>query len=71
MDNSSTEKVVITSNILEEDKACSICKTGIPTHVPDPCRCFLVCKACAMKMATGGRCKLCKEYYTGFFKIQA
>eukprot|EP00565_Helicotheca_tamesis_P004165 CAMPEP_0185737204 /NCGR_PEP_ID=MMETSP1171-20130828/29928_1 /TAXON_ID=374046 /ORGANISM="Helicotheca tamensis, Strain CCMP826" /LENGTH=72 /DNA_ID=CAMNT_0028408073 /DNA_START=59 /DNA_END=277 /DNA_ORIENTATION=+ len=31
-----------------------------------PCGCYGVCKKCAMKMATGGRCKVCKQFYTQF-----
>ena len=34
-----------------------------------PCTCFKVCKQHAMKAATGGRCKICKEMYTGFKKL--
>ena len=29
-----------------------------------PCGCVAFCKGCAMKLATGGRCKLCGEMYS-------
>jgi hypothetical protein len=28
-----------------------------------PCQCNFFCKKCAMKMATGGRCKSCKNFF--------
>ena len=31
-----------------------------------PCGCYSVCRKCAMKLATGGKCKTCKQFYTSF-----
>jgi len=31
-----------------------------------PCGCTRVCRPCAMKMATGGKCKICKRFFVGF-----
>ena len=62
------DEVSVTVNVLSEQK-CFFCKTGTPVYLTSPCRCILTCKKCAMKMATGGKCKLCKEYFTGFVSI--
>jgi hypothetical protein len=45
---------------------CAKCVSECVEYMSDPCRCFRVCRSCAMKMATGGKCKFCKEYFTGF-----
>ena len=29
-----------------------------------PCGCCALCKKCAMKIATGGKCKICKQLYS-------
>ncbi|GMI23260.1 hypothetical protein TeGR_g6271 [Tetraparma gracilis] len=34
-----------------------------------PCRCQVYCKSCAMKLATGGKCKGCKEWVSHMSKI--
>jgi hypothetical protein len=50
-------------------------QTGVPTgnclccnkepikYAADPCMHAFACKKCAMKMATGGKCKVCKEHF--------
>ena len=45
---------------------CAKCTSECVEFMSVPCRCFQVCRKCAMKMATGGKCKFCKEYFTGF-----
>lgn len=37
-------------------------------YVSFPCTCFKTCKQHAMKTASGGKCKICKEIYAGFTK---
>lgn len=46
------------------ESACFFCKSTEIEYKPVPCKCFEACKKCAMKMATGGKCKLCKQYFT-------
>lgn len=46
------------------EPSCFFCKSGPTEYKPVPCRCFLTCKKCAMKMATGGKCKICMQYFT-------
>ncbi len=43
--------------------ACSVCAKGKATYRSVPCGCNTYCKTCAMKLATGGRCRTCKELY--------
>lgn len=45
---------------------CVICKHDNATYQPDSCQCaFSYCKKCAMKCATGGKCKICKAFFGG------
>ena len=46
------------------ESACFFCKSADTEYRPVPCKCFETCKKCAMKMATGGKCRLCKQYFT-------
>jgi hypothetical protein len=39
-------------------EACLACGKEKVTHITVPCRHPCLCRACAMKMATGGRCKV-------------
>jgi hypothetical protein len=46
---------------------CVVCHTDIATYQPDSCDCAnSYCKKCAMKCATGGKCKKCSTFYSGF-----
>ena len=51
-----------------EASSCFMCKEGDVSpdgrYRPSPCGCFTCCKKCAMKCATGGKCRLCKQFYT-------
>jgi hypothetical protein len=44
---------------------CSVCGAGEAEYTNDTCKCSHYCKKCAMKMATGGKCKECGELFTG------
>ena len=35
----------------------------------DPCGCTKVCRKCGMKMATGGKCRICNTFFRGFRAI--
>jgi len=46
------------------------CKCGKPvTFEAVPCGCRLACDKCAMKLASGGKCRHCKEWYGGLRRI--
>ena len=36
-----------------------------------PCGCRLACDKCAMKLASGGKCRHCKEWYGGLRRISS
>jgi hypothetical protein len=44
---------------------CSKCAQKEATMMND-CEHMLVCNKCAMKMATGGKCKVCKQFFGSF-----
>ena len=46
------------------------CKCGKPvTFEAVPCGCRLACDKCAMKLASGGKCRHCKEWDGGLRRI--
>eukprot|EP00951_Prasinocladus_malaysianus_P049250 scaffold667613_cov57-Prasinocladus_malaysianus.AAC.1 len=49
--------------LLEGDDAipdqCLACHKQPPEYQANPCRCKILCRQCAMKVATGGKCKKC------------
>ena len=49
------------------DNSCWLCKQVLAgdIYTSDPCACLSYCKACAMKISTGGICKLCKVLFVG------
>lgn len=49
---------------------CLKCKNKSITYQADPCGCPLFCTDCARKMATGGRCTVCHEFYGGLRRLQ-
>ena len=64
----------------EEEEGREISKKPIPEHclkcnskpveyLCDPCGCPCFCKTCAMKLATGGKCKSCKQFFSGLRKL--
>ena len=44
-------------------KMCLVCKKNPITFQCMPCRCEVLCRTCSMKMASGGKCKICKEFF--------
>ncbi len=60
-DNSDSEK--------EVPKVCLRCKEKPVEFKCMPCGCPTVCKKCAMKMATGGKCKTCRQWFTEWKKV--
>lgn len=61
--------VSVTANSMEGSNLCNFCSSQPAAKANYPCKCMIVCKKCAMKMATGGKCRVCKEYYTGFCSL--
>ena len=45
-------------------RVCSSCGEEA-THATRPCGCLLYCKRCAMKVATGGKCRVCRKFFGG------
>jgi hypothetical protein len=53
---------------------CVVCagkgRAGVPVAFKCmPCMCAILCKACAMKLATGGKCKACGHMFTGCKRV--
>jgi len=48
---------------------CSNCSVGLAEFCNMPCGCHVFCKKCAMKMATGGKCRKCSSYFTAMKTI--
>lgn len=48
---------------------CSNCSVGLAEYCNMPCGCQVFCKKCAMKMATGGKCRKCSSYFTAMKAI--
>mmetsp|Transcript_4792 Transcript_4792/g.3413 ORF Transcript_4792/g.3413 Transcript_4792/m.3413 type:complete len:207 (-) Transcript_4792:65-685(-) len=44
--------------------SCSLCHNPDAQYESFPCRCLKFCKKCAMKMATGGKCKNCHQLFS-------
>lgn len=43
---------------------CFVCHKEPAAYQPDSCQCaFSYCKKCAMKCATGGKCKKCQTFF--------
>ena len=51
-------------------KKCLKCKTMDVTYECDPCGCPSFCRTCAMKVASGGKCRQCKSMYGGVRKLR-
>ncbi len=48
---------------------CLVCNKDEMEYMCMPCRCNTLCRKCAMKMATGGKCKVCKELFSELKRI--
>ena len=46
-----------------EDNLCKVCHKNEITYRVMPCRHAYLCKKCSMKMASGGKCKVCHEFF--------
>ncbi|CAN0508635.1 unnamed protein product, partial [Laminaria digitata] len=55
---------------LDKNENCLACKRREVVYECVPCGCHAFCKACAMKVATGGRCKSCKEMFTDLKRLR-
>lgn len=55
----------------EGEEVCMKCNTAPATYASDSCKHTRFCKSCAMKCATGGKCKVCHQFYTGFTHLNA
>ena len=59
-----------TAVVKAEQAEITTCKCGKPvTFEAVPCGCRLACDKCAMKLASGGKCRHCKEWYGGLRRI--
>ena len=51
------------------DVVCLVCHKDKIEYMCMPCRCNVLCRKCAMKMATGGKCKICKELFSELKRV--
>ena len=49
---------------------CWVCQKRPIAYQPDPCGCPIYCASCAMKFATGGRCRKCKQMFGGMRQVR-
>ncbi|CAM9487147.1 unnamed protein product, partial [Sphacelaria rigidula] len=54
---------------LDDSNSCLACKVRETEYQCIPCGCLAFCKSCAMKVATGGRCKRCKNMFTDLKRL--
>ena len=47
----------------KNNNLCLVCKKNEITYRVMPCRHGYLCKKCSMKMASGGKCKICHEFF--------
>lgn len=47
----------------KKDNLCFVCHKNEISYRVMPCRHSYLCKKCSMKMASGGRCKICHEFF--------
>jgi hypothetical protein len=66
--NLTEERSETTCKETKSDK-CYLCHESEITFMCLPCRCECLCKKCAMKIATGGKCKICQKFFSGLRKI--
>ncbi|PRP89291.1 hypothetical protein PROFUN_02165 [Planoprotostelium fungivorum] len=45
------------------DDQCLACKNNTATYSPVGCDHIVYCSSCAMKLATGGKCKQCGQMF--------
>ena len=49
---------------------CLRCHKKKITFECDPCGCPAFCEGCARKLASGGKCKICKAFYGGLRRVR-
>ena len=51
---------------MSDQQQCCICNKILSDDIYTnmPCKCSIYCKSCAMKQATGGKCRKCKQFFT-------
>lgn len=49
----------------EAEVQCMKCHDKMAIYETDPCHHLCFCKTCAMKCASGGKCKICNQMYGG------
>lgn len=69
-DSPSESAIKLSSNPLIP-QPCSNCGSVPSTYRCFPCGCALFCKKCAMKLATGGRCRVCHKLFVSMKNISA
>ena len=47
----------------DNNNLCYVCKKNDISYRVMPCRHAYLCKKCSMKMASGGKCKICHEFF--------
>ncbi|KAF8067392.1 hypothetical protein HT031_002440 [Scenedesmus sp. PABB004] len=51
------------SSSVDSGAACAACKTAPIAYACVPCGHSTLCRRCAMRQATGGKCKACGELF--------
>jgi len=64
------EKRDVNEKMREKDEVCWACKKKPIQFAPRGCGCEIYCKWCAMKMATGGRCKKCNSFFAEMQRVR-
>ncbi|KAJ1424133.1 hypothetical protein B484DRAFT_398408 [Ochromonadaceae sp. CCMP2298] len=54
---------------LKHERVCLLCP-GPPEYTNSPCKCHIYCRKCAMKLATGGKCKTCKQLFSSMTRLR-
>jgi hypothetical protein len=57
------------ANASSSSSSCLACRQHPIEYRCWPCGCATLCVSCARKMATGGRCKLCKELFAEMKRV--
>jgi hypothetical protein len=59
---------IMRSNSDESDpefkQSCALCQSRAVAFTNYPCQCCAFCKKCAMKIATGGKCRVCSSIFS-------
>ena len=52
------------------NSACLICEKDPVAFSCQPCGCAILCRGCAMRMATGGKWRRCGKFFIGCGRVQ-